>query len=326
MKHNLFNKASKISVVVFAVLTALAAQALNAQQVSWYSKDFGITSPEHKKYMKQIIWSKAEIPYNDVANSILQKRFDLKDPIYGRVFLEHSIRNTPIFSSGSKKPLENWKNNFVVKLFIDGKDTKGRFGVFYEAYYNDDMGKQWTTWQFSPHLLNPESADEKIIAKAWEKALRGISAGEHEIRFEYWGVMGQQRTAEPLAKGSFTLVVKKGERMAVGNNFPKDSYSGSDVNKIRSAMKKAIVGPVAKNQNEVQKVAVTSNWKKGVYSDSKRRYRTINGTVLWSDKDNDGIYRFTSYVFISDQNGSGWTPLRYKGFCNGCPEGDTEQP
>lgn len=326
MKQKLFIKSLNLVAGVIIVKLLLAIVPLNAQQVSWYTKDFGFTSPEHKKYVKQIIWSKAEIPYNKVADSKLETRFKLTDPIYGRVFLEHSIRNTPVFSSGSKKPLENWKNSFEVKLFIDGKDAKGRFGIFYEAYYNDDMGKQWTTWQFSPHLLNPESTDEKEIAASWEKAVRGLSVGEHNIRFEFWGVMGQQRTAEPLSAGEFTLVVNKGERIAVGGKFPSDSYNGSGINEIRSAMKKAIVGPVAKSSSEVLKVSVSSNWKEGVYSDSKRRYRTINGTVLWSDKDNDGVCRYTSYVFISDQNGSGWSPLRYKGFCNGCPEGDAERP
>jgi len=326
MKRRLFIKSLNLAAGVIIVQLLLSMIPLNAQQVSWYTKDFGFTSPEHQKYVKQIIWSKAEIPYNKVANSKLETRFNLTDPIYGRVFLEHSIRNTPVFSSGSKKPLENWKNNFEVKLFIDGKDIKGRFGVFYEAYYNDEMGKQWTTWQFSPHLINPESAGEKEIATAWEKAVRVLSAGNHTIRFEVWGVMGQQRTAEPLSKGSFTLVVKKGERIATIAKFPEQTYSGSDASGLAKQLKNALISNGKAAASEIKKLAITGNWVMNRYTDSKKQYRKISAAVLFTDKDNDGVCRFVTYNFISDKTNSGWTAPRFHSFCNGCPEGDVDCP
>ena len=203
------NYRSKIMLIILFLIYGFT-QLLSAQEVSWYSKDQGFTSPVHKKYVKQIKWSKSVIAYNDVANAVLENRFKLIDPIYGRIFLERSIRNTPIFSSANNKPSENSKNSYEMKLFIDGKDSGGSFGVFDEGYFNDEMGKTWTTWQFSPHLPNPSNSDDKKICAAWEKAVRGLSAGEHKIRFELWGVLGQFRSAEPLAVGSFTLVVSEG--------------------------------------------------------------------------------------------------------------------
>ncbi len=326
MKQKLFIKSLNWVAGVIIVQLLLAIAALNAQQVSWYTKDFGFTSPEHQKYVKQIIWSKAEIPYNKVANSKLETRFKLTDPIYGRVFLERSIRNSPVFSSGSKKPLENWKNNFEYKLFIDEKDTGGRFGKFYEAYYNDEMGKKWTTWQFSPHLIPPESADEKMIAQAWEKAVRGLENGKHKVRFELWGVMGQQRTSGPMAVGEFTLVVKKGEHIATGMKFPKETYSGGNASELSRQLKKALISKGMASASEIKKLAIIGNWVHNRYSDSKKQYRKISAAVLFADKDNDGVCRFVTYNFISDKTGSSWTVPRFHSFCNGCPEGDVVCP
>ena len=107
------NYRSKNFLINGLVLVLLLPLMLNAQKdVSWYSKDKGFTSPEHKKYVKQMVWSKSEIPWNNVANSILETRFKLTDPIYGRIFLERSIRNTPVYSTANDKPIENTRNSF----------------------------------------------------------------------------------------------------------------------------------------------------------------------------------------------------------------------
>lgn len=206
----------------------LAAEQPNFQDVSWHYTDLGITSPVHKKHIKQIVWSKSVIAFDNVENAVLETRFKLTDPIYGRIFLESSIRNTPVYSSNSDEPLENWKNSYQFKLFIDGKDTGGSFGVFDEGFFNDELGKTWTTWQFVPRPSAAPDADEKKVAEAWEKAVRGLSAGEHSVQFELWGVLGQQRSKEALAKGLFTLVVSKGESIATVSKFPQQTYSGND--------------------------------------------------------------------------------------------------
>ena len=92
-------------------------------------------------------------------------------------------------------------------------------------------------------------------------------------------------------------------------------------------MKKAMVGSVAKSSDEILKVAVTSDWITGVYSDSKRKYKTISGAILWHDEDGDGYSRFTTNNFVSDQDDGGhWGPVRFTSFCIGCPEGDVETP
>ena len=316
------NYKSKKFLINGLVLILLLPMMLAAQQKArWHAKDQGITSPEHKKFVKQIVWSKSEIAWRDMANSILETRFKLTDPIYGRIFCESSIRNTPVYSTANDKPIENTKNSFEMKLYIDGKDAGGSFGVFYETYYNDELG-MWTTWQFSPHLLNPESNDEQLIGTAWEKAVRGLGAGEHSIRFELWGVLGTYRTSEPMSKGSFTLVVSKGEKIATGTEFPQDSYSGNDKAKLHKQLKNALVQKGMASASEIRKVAISGDWAYNRYTDSKKEYRKISAAVLFSDKDNDGVCRFVTYNFISDKSGNSWTAPRFHSFCNGCPEGD----
>ena len=308
-------------IVTLTYMSAIAEKPQN-QEISWQYQDQGFTSSVHKKHAKKIVWSKSEVSFRNQESNVLESRFNLTDPIFGRVYLEKSIRNTPVYSSVSSEPLENHRNSFEWKLYIDDKDAGGSFGVFYEGYYNDDMGKTWTTWQFSPHLLKPENADEKKIVSAWEKAVRGLAAGEHDIRFELWGVQGQQRSAEPMAVGSFVLVVSKGERIGTVSKFPKATYSGNDALQLGNQLKNALVQKGIAQSSEIKKLAITSDWAYNQYTDTKKEYRKISATVLFTDKDNDGICRFVTYNFISDKTGNGWSIPRFHSFCNGCPEGD----
>ena len=105
------------------------------------------------------------------------------------------------------------------------------------------------------------------------------------------------------------------------SDFPDDSYGSGDLTDIKKQMLKALFGNVIKSGEEVTAISVTSDWKEGAYSDSKQPYRKIDGTVLFADTDDDGISRFTSFVFIANKANGDWQPLKYKAFCNGCPEG-----
>ena len=104
-------------------------------------------------------------------------------------------------------------------------------------------------------------------------------------------------------------------------DFPEDNYDGSGLSEIKEQMLKALFGNVIKSEDEITAIAVISDWKEGVYSDSKQPYRKINGAVLFADTDDDDISRFTSFVFIANKINGDWKPLKFKAFCNGCPEG-----
>ncbi len=307
-----------------------AAGAAFAAEVTRINGKYAQLEPSstlHRNNPGRMVWSTKQINIGDQDNFTPQTSFKLTDPIFGRLYIVHSLGNTPIYSqSGGSKPETNDNFGYEFRLFIDGQEKVYKFDVFDSGNLNGAAGETWTTWQFAP---NPVPFDETFNqeAAAWRKTTQGLSAGTHAVRFELFGVQGSFRTAKAISIGEFSLIVGQGDRVASGLKFPSDSYGGKDLKKIRKAMKKAMVGPVAKSSSEILKVAVTSDWKTGVYSDSKRRYRTITGAILWHDKDGDGTCRFTSYNFVSNHSGgNNWDPLKFKSFCNGCPEGDVECP
>ena len=77
----------------------------------------------------------------------------------------------------------------------------------------------------------------------------------------------------------------------------------------------------AKKASEMIKVQPAGAWNKGLYDHSKIPFQAIMGIVLWADDDHDGVCRFNSYNFIKDKKAGSWSKLRFRSFCNGCPEG-----
>ncbi|MEQ9495744.1 MAG: hypothetical protein RIT81_02770 [Deltaproteobacteria bacterium] len=109
--------------------------------------------------------------------------------------------------------------------------------------------------------------------------------------------------------------------------FPKATFSGGDRKNLEAQMRKALrAGRVAKSDGELLRVQAMGKWRSGRYTDTKVQYQKIMGTVLWKNGAGDGVCRYTSYNFIRDKSGGKWTPLRFKSFCNGCPEGWTKCP
>jgi hypothetical protein len=115
----------------------------------------------------------------------------------------------------------------------------------------------------------------------------------------------QQQAAETNARLNAAKTISE---------FPGDSYSGGDLAAIKSQMLAALLGNVTKSNDEVLDIAVTSNWNEGIYTDTKQAYRKIMGTVLFADKDGDGVSRYTSYIFISNKADGNWQQLKFKAF------------
>lgn len=278
----------------------------------------------NKNNIGKIVWSNKQINYKEQDNIKTKNYFKLSEPIFGRIFVKYSLGNTPVYSSVNNKPEQNSRFEYQYKLFIDGQEKAVKFGVFMEGKLTGEAGKTWTTWQLAPNPV-PFTENFKTEADAWRTATKGLSSGNHNVRFELWSVLGQFRSRQPISIGEFTLEVNQGDRIAAGTPFPKDSYTGNDLATVRSQILDAVSGSMAKKPEKVLKAAVTSNWKQGMNKITKQRYKTISGTLLWPDKDNDSVCRFTTYNFISDHlEGNNWSPLRFKSFCLNCAEGDTQ--
>ncbi len=96
-------------------------------------------------------------------------------------------------------------------------------------------------------------------------------------------------------------------------DFPEDDFGGSGLSDLKEQMRKALLGNVIKSADEITAIAVISDWKDGIYSDSKQPYRKINGACLFADKDDDGVSRFTSFAFIANKVDGDWQTLKFKG-------------
>lgn len=296
------------------------------QQIMARFNDQGMTSNLHQKNAGRVVFAKKMIGFKAQDSAKLEDTFSLSDPIFGRVLLERSLGNTPIYADGFAEPQAMREFDYDVRLYINGKNVPVAFGVFQQGGLEGEAGQQWTTFQFAPHPVGMEN-DFKRDAEPWRKATAGLAEGAYDVRFEFFATNGQFRSAAPIAVGAFTLKVGAGERIAATGKFPATSYAGGDAGEIAAAMRKALVGPVAKSADEIRDVSVTSEWNPLVYSDTKRRYRAISGAVLWADSNGDGVCRYTTYNFVSDATGpQSWGPLRFRSFCNGCEEGNAECP
>ncbi|MCK5800060.1 MAG: hypothetical protein KAI47_22875, partial [Deltaproteobacteria bacterium] len=106
--------------------------------------------------------------------------------------------------------------------------------------------------------------------------------------------------------------------------FPRSTYRGGGRGALAAAMKRALVAPrLAKSEREILRVQPMGRWAKGRYRRTHVAYQQVMGTVLWWDKDKDGVCRFVSYNFVKERRHGRWTKLRVKSFCMGCPEGWT---
>lgn len=315
-----------------------AAKAKQAQYNSQAKKimstypNQALTSQLHKNNVGKIVWSNKAISTKEQDKAKIITTFKLSDSIFGRIYIPQSIGNTPIYSD-----LEDYKNDpkantdffYHVKFFVNGQQydrfAKPTNDFFKLGSLPGQFGQSGTTWEFAPNPVGAKGAF-KEEADGWRNISKKLEPGQYKIRFEVWaGIRLQSKAA--LAIGEFTLVKAKGERVAATGVYPKDNYAGSDnIDTIKKEMKRAL-GPVANNLHEI---VVTSDWRHGVYVDTKVQHRTIAGTILYideDDKEKDGVCFFNTNYFRSNHlGGDKWTPLAYKSVCLGCPEGVTECP
>ena len=297
-------------VVLLLLLTSLAIA------------DQGMTSETHSAHVGEIVFSTEEIEFQNEDPAKLRTSFNLGEPIYGRFYFARSMANTPLFHTQLAEELppgSGREGNWELKVSVDGENQNVRFGAFAEGKVSEKAEQEWTTWQVN---LAPDEIKlkESRIADPWIKLVARLKPGTHTVKLDFFATQGQYRS-KPMASGSFDLVVQEGDSFEAGA-FPENTYAGSDLDSIKEQMKLALDGPVAKNQNEIRDVSVTSDWNYGRYTDTTVEYRKIQGTVLWEDTDGDGVYRYTSYSFIQDKSGNGWGPLKFKAFVNGGPEGN----
>lgn len=285
--------------------------------------DQGITSDIHQKYQGKVIFSEQPIGFKKENEAHFKTEFTANSTIFGRVYFEKAINNH-ILSGNTQQT----KGSYEIQAFIDDKPIEVEFGVFFTGSLSGDKGNQWTTFQFSPRPTEAKQGNAKDISENFTLATQGLSAGSHNVRFEFWGVQGQLKTAKPMAVGDFKLILKDGERITSQQLFPQDKFSGGNKEQLKKDIKNSVLGGMAKSWEEMLDVSIRSDWKISTYKNAPwNKYRKLTAIILWHDTDNDQLCNYTSYNFVQDAiSESEWGSLKFQSFCMGCEEGSVECP
>lgn len=196
--------------------------------------DEGVTSDMHKKYMKQVVFSKTPIAKTP-SESALTNTFNLGDDIYFRVFMERSFVNESNaigYSLGGTPQ----KGATAYEVFIDGKplvDMPGtkndRDGYAesehdYPTTFTKGISRTWGTaadkgkdyskilldFYYNTALLSPGPHKVKVSSTYYVPA-NGATPDQ-----QYQKAFGKEKL---MATGEFTLNVTEAGKIAVGKKL-----------------------------------------------------------------------------------------------------------
>lgn len=170
-----------------------------------------ITSSFHANNIGKIVFSNAIVQKSNPSSN-LKTTFRITDRIYGRVFLDKSPQNTPLyFDDGRLTDCSICTIKYVV--YVNGE--KQNQVLENKALLDSDENK-WTTRQV---WLNPEPIDDPADP-AWVTIVNSLPAGSHDIRIEYFVTGGTNVSAKSAsAVGEFTLLKKSGEKLKIGKDW-----------------------------------------------------------------------------------------------------------
>jgi hypothetical protein len=270
----------KKAVVLLAGL--LATQAL--------AQDQGITGETHRKNVGKILWAKERILKDAQDRIKYEAKFDVSDPLYGRVFLEKSL---PRLSEAQGQGCYNNNSNFRLKVYVDGVDK----GVINRNYFPG--GDTWTTCQVNLNLTAGDRADDVNggVPENWAALVKELGNGTHQVKCEFYGGDGDQ-CLKKVAEGSFTLI-KSGEQVAAKmKTLPAALKKDA---KLEAEMIAAIKARGWRNESPVKVVIIEAEWRiiRDLLGNIVRR--EINTNVVL--KNTDGSCRLTDISFTQAYQG-----------------------
>lgn len=200
-------------------------------------QDAWFVSEVHQRYQSQVVFSRAPIEPPKELEGRFASVFSRRDALYGRVYLERSLANTPIAVPGLR-PIWPPESGWFVRMFVDGRPFDGGAGVLHGALRlssSPEEDRQLTTWKFD---LHPAAGDEEPteVSLAWARAANKLAPGRRRIRLEVWGGDLQQHTRTPRAVGELVLNVGKGDFVGSGRPAPREAYQGHDKQTLRAAV------------------------------------------------------------------------------------------
>ena len=235
----------------------------------------GITGPVHEKSIGKILFSDAMITREKMnIESTYKTKFTLGDNIYSRGFFEFPLASYYVYSDANNAYENRAGNNTFAMLLmvIDGKvayKVKSENGVDKlmgagipsieaDAQVND---KYITTCQIPVFPGKEDGGADKYLVSV----INALPAGEHTVSVTYRaGNISQRYNKEPIAEGSFILVVPEGKAggMMLGRSW--DAVPEGMKDAALSAKMLAVIQEYAKSQKwkeTFKKIKITeSQW------------------------------------------------------------------
>lgn len=230
-------------------------------------KDFGMTSPQHSKYVKEIVFSSKPIVFQKEVESQFSNDFTLdKDNIYIICYFERSFQNQVVKEGG--KVMANGLQRVNMTYYVNGEKV-GKLS------YSPEQGmfKTWTGLSFPDSPINGRIKDikKRSLAKTFNTTVTpNLKVGKNKVRLECSFIASAKKNgkfieftpSEPMAVGEFTINVPL--QAAIDNHFkkngpfmPKPGMTNADLNKELFAAAKS-----AEDGYSVNKVVVVSrNWE-----------------------------------------------------------------
>jgi len=201
-------------------------------------QDARFVSDVHQRFQSRIVFSRAPVDPPREDERKFAGAFSRRDVIYGRVYLERSLANTPIAVPGLR-PIFPPESGYFVRMLVDGKPFDGKTGVLFGALRlspTPQEDRQLTTWKLD---LHPAQSDGETteLALAWVRAVNKLKPGRRSLRLEVWGGDLQQHTRTPRAVGELVLSVGKDDYLSSGRRAPVDGYRGRDRETLRKAVR-----------------------------------------------------------------------------------------
>lgn len=173
----------------------------------------GPSSPTHLKNLNKIVFSKSLSALDPGREQPAQfaTTFKLSDPIFFRVYLDHSMGNR-----ARQEGTECAAGGSVHEDYLFKADTGD--SIVSKARVNDELFYKWTTWRDGAPLTVMKD-NEDSMSKDFLSLVRSLPPGAHKISMTLSARCSTSvdRTFEskPLASGELTLVIDAATQAAV---------------------------------------------------------------------------------------------------------------
>lgn len=178
----------------------------------------GVTGPLHEKYMKKVVFSKADRLVDEVVESEFTNEFTLGQPVYFRVYMEQTGPKA-LVKAGAANPVEELALGmlYTMRISVDGKAP---MDLKFTGFSSKSNNLSWTTWR--GYFIKEPNAEitsdqggaifREFVARASQKGL--LTPGKHSMKVEIFPSYDVRErpkvVGEVVASGEVTMNVPAG--------------------------------------------------------------------------------------------------------------------